>query len=110
MVSERRAARAGLGRPPVQADGIPEWVWGDQVRPRQWARDHGGLKEGRYDAVMEWRERCRQWLDERGLVMDGVNVAYEECRRIKREEPHRVLRRPVRPYGDSPSRPSQTTG
>ncbi|MFE2967856.1 hypothetical protein ACFXKC_30105 [Streptomyces sp. NPDC059340] len=94
MASARRAARAGLNRPAEADDGVPEWVWGREYTARQWVRDHDGRIEGRYEAAMGYRARCREWLDERGLVMQGMNVSYEEYKRIEREEPHRVLRQP----------------
>ncbi|MEV6835532.1 hypothetical protein AB0N17_13610 [Streptomyces sp. NPDC051133] len=92
MVSERRRARMQPAAEPV--GDVPDWVWGDEFRARRWVRDHGGSVEGRYEAYQEWRERCRRWLNERGLVIDGVNVQYHEFKRIEREEPHRILRRP----------------
>ncbi|QDN87403.1 hypothetical protein [Streptomyces sp. RLB3-6] len=95
MASARRAARAGLNRPEAEDDGVPDWIWGREFTPRRWAADHGGTFEGRYDAAMEWRRQRDAWLHERGLVVQGMaDVSYEDFKRIEREEPHRVLRRP----------------
>lgn len=97
MASARRAARAGLNRPQDEGDGPPEWLWGRDVTARQWARDHGGFFEGRYEAVKEWRRERDAWLLAHGLVVQGMSgVSYEEFKRIEREEPHRVLRQPPR--------------
>lgn len=95
MVSARRAARAGLNRPAEADDGIPEWVWGREYTALQWARDHGGRIEGRFEALRAWRIRRDEWLRGHGLVVSGMaGLAYEEFKRIEREEPHRILRRP----------------
>lgn len=95
MASARRAARAGLNRPESDGDGVPEWVWGREFGPRQWVADHDGSFEGRYDAVKAWREERDAWLQERGLVMSGMHgLSYEDYKRIEREEPNRILRRP----------------
>lgn len=103
MVSARRAARAGLHREQDEDDGIPEWVWGREYTARQWARDHDGSIEGRFEALREWRARCHQWLDDQGLVMQGMNVSYEEFKRVQREEPQRVLRPPTNPMERTPA-------
>ncbi|MQY32599.1 hypothetical protein SRB17_05530 [Streptomyces sp. RB17] len=94
MVSARRAARAGLDRPPEQdEDGVPEWVWGREFMARNWARDHDGQLEGRYEAILEWRQKRDAWLREHGLVVRGMaGLDYEEFKRIEQTEPHRILR------------------
>lgn len=78
--------------PPVDTEP-PEWIW--QFPTRRWVVEHGGSMDGLHEAKREWHERCREWLDERGLVMwDHSVMTWLEFKRIRREEPHRILRRP----------------
>ena len=74
----------------------PEWLW--QFPTRRWVAEHGGTTDGLYAAKLEWSQRCREWLDERGLVdWSHSSVTWPEYKRIRREEPHRILRRPDPP-------------
>ncbi|MGW5272751.1 hypothetical protein ACWEQP_09230 [Streptomyces sp. NPDC004044] len=103
MASPRRAARAGLNRPPTPDSGPPEWLWGFQsnhwfMRPKD-GDEHKSL-QAFIGARREWRESCREWLDERGLVLWGISsISWHDYQRIEREEPHRILRRPEPPAG-----------
>ncbi|MCC0099444.1 hypothetical protein K7B10_32650 [Streptomyces flavotricini] len=46
----------------------------------------------------EWRVKRDDWLEERGMVVDGMRgLSHQEFKRIEREEPHRILRRPTPP-------------
>lgn len=75
-------------------DGVPEWVW-NGCTLRRWLREHDGRLDGFHAARVEWDRRRREWLLERGLVVPGMpGMTHEEYKRIEREEPHRVLRRP----------------
>lgn len=93
MASARREARAGLNRSVPGDDEPPEWLWGFSLR--RWLRGHDGVLDGYHDARMVWQQQCREWLDARGLVEWGhAGMSWEEYKRIEREEPHRILRRP----------------
>jgi len=82
----------------------PDWLWEFDGRDWGWHSRHprdafraGRLLDGHYAAKMKWTEACREWLEERGLVMWEHNGgAFSEYKRIEREEPHRILRRPSR--------------
>ncbi|MFF4792309.1 hypothetical protein ACFY2M_21615 [Streptomyces sp. NPDC001276] len=51
--------------------------------------------EGIVAARRRWKEERDAWLREHGLVMNGMSgLSWDEFRRIEREEPHRILRRP----------------
>lgn len=82
-------------------DEPPDWFWEFDGRLWGWhsknLRSCKGQIEGHHDAQMEWHKACRQWLNERGLVAWHCGgVSWQEFKRIEREEPHRVLRRPER--------------
>lgn len=78
-------------------DAVPDWLW--EFDGRQWGwhskdvRSCQGRIEGHYRAKLKWREACREWLAERNLVT-SEHCTWREFKRIEREEPHRVLRRP----------------
>lgn len=82
------------------SDEVPDWFW--EFDGRQWgwhskdARSCGGRIEGRHAAMVKWRAACREWLEEHGLVTRGHYTTWAEFKRIEREEPWRVLRRPER--------------
>lgn len=104
MVSSRRASRAGLGRQEKADDGVPDWLW--RFEEDRWAED--GVVPAQYDgndfdrwawrmvrARSRWKEAQSEWLRAHGLVMWPMRgLSFREFRRIEREEPHRVLRRP----------------
>ncbi|MFJ5306125.1 hypothetical protein [Streptomyces sp. NPDC088350] len=72
----------------------PDWFW-EGCSLRRWLREHDGVLDGYHAAKQEWRERCREWLEVRGLVMYGMSgLTWEDYKRVEREEPHRILRRP----------------
>ncbi|WP_405524591.1 hypothetical protein OG426_16090 [Streptomyces canus] len=74
-------------------DEPPEWLW--QFSMRRWLAEHDGSLDGLREAKAEWHQRCREWLDERGLVeWSHSSVTWHEYKRIQREEPHRIPRRP----------------
>lgn len=86
-------ARRRRPAPPPTVMEPPGWLWAFPAR--RWVAEHDGRADGRYEAAMQWHERCRKWLDERGLVMWGhSSVTWHEFQRIRREEPHRILRHP----------------
>lgn len=73
---------------------VPDWFW-EGCDLRRWLRERDGVLDGFHAAKQEWHARCRAWLEERDLVMWGhSSVSWGEFKRIEREEPHRVLRRP----------------
>lgn len=94
MARRRRAEAPALEAAP------PDWLWGFTMG--QFARQarQGGREnwlQDFIDARAEWRRARDAWLVERGLVMSGMaGMTYQEYRRIEREDPHRVLRRPGR--------------
>ena len=96
MARRRRPAAA-----PVEMEP-PEWLWQFPRRDPQWRREGDGGPDKDWCAAevaarQRWREACRAWLDERGLVMWSASaVTGPEFKRIQREEPHRILRRPER--------------
>ncbi|KOG58426.1 hypothetical protein ADK77_44140 [Streptomyces antibioticus] len=68
----------------------PAWLW--RFRRSDWDRPR--TVEEIVAARLKWRGAREEWLRERGLVLWGVpGVSWDEFKRIKREEPHRVLRR-----------------
>lgn len=74
----------------------PEWIW--SFPTRRWVAGSGGQTEGLYETVMQWHQRCREWLEERDLVeWTHSSVTWAEYKRVQREEPHRILRRPDPP-------------
>jgi hypothetical protein len=84
-------------RPPATAADLdtPEWLW-NGCDVRLWLREHGGQLDGFHQARLAWHATCQAWLLERGLVMiEHPTFSYDEYRRICREEPHRVVRRPA---------------
>lgn len=84
----------------------PEWIWQFPRRDPQWRRDGDGKGGGTLDenwctaevkARQRWREARDAWLEERGLVVSDMRgLLWPEYRRIEKEEPHRILRRPER--------------
>lgn len=86
--------------PPLELEP-PEWIW--QFRWKDWGlempSESNPVKVDDWHAArQQWRKACREWLDERGLVDWGhSNVTWPEFKRIRREEPHRILRRPDPP-------------
>ncbi|MFG2130493.1 hypothetical protein ACGFNV_22125 [Streptomyces sp. NPDC048751] len=97
MVSQRRAARAGMGRPPVE-ESPPEWLW--RFSPQAWVDERACTGEDATVAALvaarrRWRGQRDAWLEERGLVVWGMRgLSHDEFKRIEQQEPHRVLRRP----------------
>jgi hypothetical protein len=82
----------------------PAWLWQFPRRDPQWRREGDGRNgDGLEDswctaevrARRRWTEARDAWLAERGLVMWGMRgLPWAELKRIRREEPHRILRRP----------------
>lgn len=80
----------------------PAWLWQFGRSDPQWRREGDGGPDGDWcraevRARRRWREARDAWLAERGLVVaDMHGLSWEEFKRIRREEPHRVLYRPGR--------------
>lgn len=90
-MARRRRPEPGAAQPD---DGVPDWLWGG-CSLRRWLREHGGQLDGFHASRVEWEHRRRRWLLERGLVVrDMAGLTWEGFKRIEREEPHRILRRP----------------
>lgn len=108
-MSQRRAARAGVGRPPA-AEQPPGWLW--KFSPYEWVDERACTGEEETVAALvaarrRWRKARDGWLEERGLVVWGMRgVTHDEYRRIEREAPHRILRRPDSRADDSPEDPA----
>lgn len=85
---------------PVEDAGTPEWLWEFDGRLWGWhakdLRSCQGQIEGHNAARMRWRAARHEWLEERGLVTRDSGT-WSDFKRIEREEPHRVLRRPEPP-------------
>ena len=80
-------------------DEPPEWFW-NGCDLRQWLRAHDGQLEGFHAAKVAWLQRRQEWVQERGLVVSGMpGLTHEEYKRIRREEPHRILRWPASRQG-----------
>ncbi|MFF4566187.1 hypothetical protein [Streptomyces sp. NPDC001435] len=94
-------ARRRRPAPPERDDEVPDWLWGFDGRDWGWhskdprSASRAGLPiDGHYAAKMRWRDACREWLGERGLVTREHYGNWQEFKRIQREEPHRILRQP----------------
>ena len=92
MARRRRPAAAPLDMEP------PDWLWGEPMG-RIVARAQARGEEDWIAAVLRSRRELQAkrvaWLEERGLVMwEAGGMPWQEYKRIEREEPHRILRRP----------------
>ncbi|WP_416978671.1 hypothetical protein [Streptomyces sp. T028] len=104
MVSQRRAARAGLGQPQHADAEPPEWFWhcdwqawrtGDPIPPEYDTNDFDRFVWALGEALRRWSEGRDAWLAVRGLVAWPMHgLTRREWERIQQEEPHRVLHRP----------------
>ena len=93
-------ARRRRSEAPPADDSVPDWLWGEpmgRIAMRV-------LRDGKtwIDEVIAqrraWEEKRDAWLEERGLVVYGMrSMSHQEYKRIEREEPHRILRRPEPP-------------
>jgi hypothetical protein len=76
----------------------PDWIWSFQtnrwfMRPKE-DGEHQSV-QAFVEARRRWHEQRDAWLEERGLVLYGMRgLSWEEFKRIRKEEPHRILRRP----------------
>ena len=94
MARRKRPAAAPLEEEP------PDWLW--QFRWADWglpvpsAETPVSLPDA-VKARQKWRAARDEWLKQRGLVVLGSTrgLSHGEFRRLEREEPHRVLRRPA---------------
>lgn len=99
MVSERRAARAGLDRPQSAECEAPGWLW--RFRSEDWGISWPPSEDNPVElgelmqARRRWQDARETWLAERGLVAQGMRgMTHAEWNRITREEPHRIVQRP----------------
>lgn len=98
-------ARRRRQEPQRGPDDAPDWLWEFDGREWGWhskdprAAARAGLSfDGHHAAKVKWGEACMAWLGERGLVTrDHYPCTWQEFKRIEREEPQRVLRRPDPP-------------
>lgn len=80
----------------------PGWIWQFPRRDPQWRREGDGGPDNDWCAAqvaarLRWRVARDGWLEERGLVVSDMRgLAWPEYKRIQREEPHRIPRRPER--------------
>jgi hypothetical protein len=87
-----------MGGSAAPVDGVPDWVWSFRLNRWASARRAAGEPVDLTRFVRErdrWRKERDAWLAERGLVMEDMRgMPSGEFKRIEREEPHRILRRP----------------
>lgn len=79
----------------------PEWIWQFPRHDPQWRREGGPDSDwctSEAAARHRWRVARDDWLEERGLVLSDMRgLPWPEYKRVQREEPHRILRRPDPP-------------
>ncbi|MER5468034.1 hypothetical protein [Streptomyces sp. NPDC002685] len=86
-------------KPPVDSEP-PEWIWQYRRSDPQWRREGDAGPDNNWctaevKARQRWREARDAWLEERALVMSDMRgLRWDEFKRIRREEPHRILRHP----------------